>query len=359
MPMFQKLRARFRGRHDAEPQSTSTSPDSSSPIHFPTKNRKLPRTPLRRASRSSVTLNPGTTVDAAVLDAPDNEDSFVAKYSSALPKESRRSGRVKPTRIVPELSSASKTNGYSPNGESLLVGSGKGMLPPSREVAPLIPPGVDVRQPANFWKARYSFSSCKSIGRSSRSTIIETTSRFRRLIREAWNGTVASRNSELSLDDVPDVDDNYLLKRFSPGADASITKYAQENYEAHAINSAADYSSDSDRVNDRAMDDFSLRRSVAPIIPEEVPGGALCNDGMVSFVVPLGWIAMKSVDCVLLYNGRCFGYVRSVSAIFAAQSLLETERLQVMSHVYTLSSPVLDGLYATIQYASPLGIGKG
>lgn len=171
---------------------------------------------------------------------------------------------------------------------------------------------------------------------------------------------MTSGRSDRSLDDVPDVGDELELNRFSLEADASIASYAREQKrESVSLSQSANGIID-ENVAVREIDrDILSRHSSTPRMPDEVPGGVMYTDGMVSFVVPPGWVAMKSDDCALLYASRCFGYVRSVKANIAAQSLLETERLQVVSHVYALSSPVLEGNCATIRYASPLGIGEG
>lgn len=170
---------------------------------------------------------------------------------------------------------------------------------------------------------------------------------------------MTSGRSDRSLDDVPDVGDELEMKRFSLEADASIASYAREQMRRGIID---EHGTNGVRGNIGAPEvdrEFILTHFDAPRMPDEVPGGVMFTDGMVSFIVPPGWVAMKSDDCVLLYSGRCFGYVRSVKANAAAQSLLETERLQVMSNVYAMSSPVLEGDCASIRYASPLGFGEG
>lgn len=65
------------------------------------------------------------------------------------------------------------------------------------------------------------------------------------------------------------------------------------------------------------------------------------------------------MDSFCLSNGRSLGFVRAVASSFAADALLETDRLQVMSHVYVISSPTYEFDQATNQYSSHMNSGKG
>lgn len=92
----------------------------------------------------------------------------------------------------------------------------------------------------------------------------------------------------------------------------------------------------------------------------ELPQGAKCNDGCVSFVVPQGWAATRMQDCFCLFTDMAVGYVRTVPANEAAKALASTDRLQVSSAVTATSSPVFVAPdVIQVEYTSPNGTGKG
>ncbi|CAN8062396.1 unnamed protein product [Agarophyton chilense] len=84
------------------------------------------------------------------------------------------------------------------------------------------------------------------------------------------------------------------------------------------------------------------------------------NDAYVSFVVPPDWCASHISDCFALFCGPCVGYVRAVHANLASAALLDTARLQVISEVSALSSPVFIAQQEiSVDYVSAGGFGKG
>ncbi|KAI0557634.1 hypothetical protein FGB62_281g015 [Gracilaria domingensis] len=96
-------------------------------------------------------------------------------------------------------------------------------------------------------------------------------------------------------------------------------------------------------------------------------GSSLCapheprvNDGYVSFVVPSNWCTSHIADCFSLFCGPCVGYVRAVHANLASTALLDTARLQIISEVAALSSPVfISNREISVDYVSAGGFGKG
>lgn len=106
-------------------------------------------------------------------------------------------------------------------------------------------------------------------------------------------------------------------------------------------------------------------RAVAPLAP---PPASLCSDadhkqvsdGIVSFVVPPQWCSSHITDCFSLFCGPCVGYVRAVHANAAAEALLETARLQVISEVSAVSSPVFVAeREISVDYVTAAGFGRG
>lgn len=107
------------------------------------------------------------------------------------------------------------------------------------------------------------------------------------------------------------------------------------------------------------------QKRTLPRMPSEIPAGVLCNDGCLSFTVPSGWMATRSLDsfCLSHLNGRSRGFVRAVPAAHAADALLDTDRLEVILPVHAFNSPTLerdiDYEYAVVPYAVSMGAGKG
>lgn len=185
---------------------------------------------------------------------------------------------------------------------------------------------------------------------SQHTTMLDRASRFRRMLRERFSGTRTSGASSTTLDDIPEGPDD-VLEHFSD-ADASIVKYATDMHQAAEV----------DSTNSIAHSDSGLTSSIPSLIPRmpsEIPALQLCNDGQIEFLVPVGWVATCSMDSFCLSNGRSLGFVRAVPASNAAEALLETDRLQVMSHVYALSSPTFTDGSMTVTYSSNRGAGKG
>lgn len=95
---------------------------------------------------------------------------------------------------------------------------------------------------------------------------------------------------------------------------------------------------------------------------DDVPHGKRVNDGYVSFIVPMGWVASRKQGCVYFFCGMSVGYVRTVRARDAAKALLETERLQLVDQVHALSSPVWEGSIGEcmkVHFSSHMGTGSG
>lgn len=85
-----------------------------------------------------------------------------------------------------------------------------------------------------------------------------------------------------------------------------------------------------------------------------------CNDGYLSFVMPDGWLARRVKDGFMLFNGLAVGFAMAVQARDATKVLLETGRLQVMSEVSALSSPVfVSHEQVRVLYSSFEGAGIG
>lgn len=188
--------------------------------------------------------------------------------------------------------------------------------------------------------------------KSTRSTLLDRASKFRRMLRERFSGTRTSGASSTTLDDIPDGTDD-VFEHYSE-ADASIVKYATEMHNANANEVESSYS--------YPLSDSAAQSSVPSSLhrmPAEIQALQLCNDGYIEFLVPSGWIATRSMDSFCLSNGRSLGFVRAVQASNASEALLETDRLQVMSHVYALSSPTFENGCVTVKYSSNRGAGRG
>lgn len=210
-------------------------------------------------------------------------------------------------------------------------------------------------------------SSTKS--RFSRQKFVDNASRFRRFFRERVSYTRTSGdNSSSVLGDIPESLEDEELKTFSreistDHANAVIAEFAasqrgtpstpKERPWNRKRRSSVDYDDRPEKDEDEEEEE------VVPRMPSEIPELQPCNDGTVEFTVPKGWVATRSTDSFCLWNGRSVGFVRTVPARCAADALLDTDRLQVMSHVHARSSPTLENGYAVVYYSSHLGAGKG
>lgn len=70
-------------------------------------------------------------------------------------------------------------------------------------------------------------------------------------------------------------------------------------------------------------------------------------------------MAVRVSDGFSILNGMAVGFVRAVAAEDAVHALLETERLQVVSHVSALSSPVFNNKDLEVRYVAHGGAGLG
>lgn len=211
---------------------------------------------------------------------------------------------------------------------------------------------------------------------SARSTIRDQASKFRRLLREGVPlGSSRDSAGSAQLDDVPDTADPFpdqlsdaTFKIAAAGAAAGAATSPLGR--PRASSSAAPPLGAQKQQQQRRGGSGTLPGHVAlPLsaiqasMPHEVHPGETCSDGVVSFVVPPGWTATRTMDCFMLVNGLSIGFVRAAPAAGAAEALLEVERLQVMSHVTAMSSPVFEedenGVFATVAYLSTMGKGRG
>lgn len=210
--------------------------------------------------------------------------------------------------------------------------------------------------------------------RFSRRLVMDNATSFRRILRERITRTLTSGggSSVTELDEIPDSMDNDwsndLVSATTPEANQAIELFASKStVPSDIVDVVAD--KDSTQQTTRAVVQPATQATEAdpnkendniPRMPSEMPEGHHCSDGMISFVVPDKWIATKSMDSFCLSSGRSLGFVRAVNSNCAADALLETDRMQVLSKVIALSSPVLrhDGC-ATVTYSCHFGAGTG
>lgn len=165
--------------------------------------------------------------------------------------------------------------------------------------------------------------------------------------RRKGNGDDKSEAS-MDLDDVPDISD----------ADQRIAEYAA------AANSKEGIQVPQESRPGPGFPNLARLNGVGcgDLVPlaADVPAGARCNDGCVSFVVPGGWVATRMADSFCLFNDLAVGFVRTTRANEAAKALLETDRLQVVAEVSVVASPVfVSDSEIQVEYSSHAGAGKG
>lgn len=191
---------------------------------------------------------------------------------------------------------------------------------------------------------------------SSRTSLFDNASRLRRLFREKV--LKKAEGSEASENEVPEYISEEELKEGDK--DASVR-------------------------NDEVLFppftpwiDGVIDAEVGKLLPVglNAEGNEQVNDGFISFTVPDGWTACRKEDCFYLLKGLSVGYVRSVPSTGAANALLETNRLQIVSNVSVRTSPeygsprricsagkkreeVTSSPYLQVDYSSYFGMGKG
>lgn len=191
---------------------------------------------------------------------------------------------------------------------------------------------------------------------SSRTSLFDNASRLRRLFREKLLKKLDE--SEASENDIPD--------------DISEEDLKEGDMGAGVLNAEASLPSLTSWTDGR------VDAEMGKLIPVGFNAGSAerVNDGYVSFVVPDGWTACRKEDCFYLLKGLSVGYVRSVPSTSAANALMETSRLQIVSNVCARTSPEFgtprrtrsggkkgeeftDSPYMQIDYSSHFGMGKG
>lgn len=215
-----------------------------------------------------------------------------------------------------------------------------------------------------------------SSGPSARSSLLDQASRLRRFLRERKPQSHSSADST-TVDDVPDTPD--VFPEALSDAEFSIAAAARDSSSlprstynppvasgSSSVSSNVRYATSPTSAYQRDSSTSTAPRGPISLsgnrgLPNEMQQGETCTDGCLTFVVPPGWIATRTMDSFCLVNNLSLGFVRAVKASNAAEALLETDRLQVMSHVTALSSPVFDenGNFATVNYLSTMGKGKG
>lgn len=199
-----------------------------------------------------------------------------------------------------------------------------------------------------------SVASRSSRGSSLRESVTKMKTKLKRIFGRSTDDESSSDDGSTHLDDVPEQDGidstipSGVLDYKQAGSDAqlsdeehpaTVTVFASAvavpyDYHATELRREAPHT----RLHLRNLSTKGQYVSVG----DEVSQHVRCHDNNVSFVVPPGWIAIRTHFGFYLGCGSAFGCIYAVPAKSAPDALLDTKKLSVLSNIHVSSSPVFE-----------------